>query len=85
MIDSQSFPLEVAGFPLLSEKGAYDSSSVYTLEDVQSIISYANEVSRLLNVRSFVTHGSSCSAVSMSSWCVTGYTTYRMYFESNRT
>ncbi|THH03664.1 hypothetical protein EW145_g6103, partial [Phellinidium pouzarii] len=39
--DAQSFPLEVPGFPELSQKGAYDSSSVYTGSDVDDIVSYA--------------------------------------------
>ena len=44
IVDSQSFPLQVPGFMELAEKGAYDADSVYTPEDVQSIIDYAGEV-----------------------------------------
>lgn len=45
IIDSQSFPLEVGAFPELSAKGAYSSKEVYSLDDIQQIIQYANEVS----------------------------------------
>lgn len=44
VVDSQSFPLEIPGFMDLSQKGAYDSSSVYTPADVADIISYAGAV-----------------------------------------
>ena len=44
IVDSQSFPLEVPGFMDLSQKGAYDSSSVYTPADVADIVSYAGAV-----------------------------------------
>ena len=44
VIDSQSFPLEVAAFPRLSEKGAYSTEEVYTKDDIQRIVQYANEV-----------------------------------------
>ncbi|KAI0642477.1 N-acetylhexosaminidase [Trametes meyenii] len=43
IIDSQSFPLEVPAFPELSEKGAYSLDEIYTQDDVQRIIKYANE------------------------------------------
>ncbi|EIW55410.1 N-acetylhexosaminidase [Trametes versicolor FP-101664 SS1] len=43
IIDSQSFPLEVGAFPELSAKGAYSSKEVYSLDDIQQIIQYANE------------------------------------------
>lgn len=38
--DSQSWPLEVPSLPLLSEKGAYGSSAVYTTQDVADIYEY---------------------------------------------
>ncbi|TDL19713.1 N-acetylhexosaminidase [Rickenella mellea] len=41
IVDSQSFPLQVPGFPELSAKGAYASNLVYTPADVQNIVSYA--------------------------------------------
>ncbi|KIJ54523.1 glycoside hydrolase family 20 protein [Sphaerobolus stellatus SS14] len=41
IVDSQSFPLEVAGFPELSQAAAYTSTSVYTSSDVQNIVKYA--------------------------------------------
>ena len=50
VIDSQSFPLEVAAFPELSAKGAYSPSEVYTLQDVQEVIAYANAVSSTSDV-----------------------------------
>ncbi|KDQ08352.1 glycoside hydrolase family 20 protein [Botryobasidium botryosum FD-172 SS1] len=43
VVDSQSFPLQVADFPELSEKGAYSPAQVYTPEDVKDIIAYAGE------------------------------------------
>ncbi|KZV60321.1 glycoside hydrolase family 20 protein [Peniophora sp. CONT] len=43
VVDSQSFPLEVPGYTDITEKGAYDSESVYTAEDVEEIINYAGE------------------------------------------
>ena len=44
VVDSQSFPLVVPGFEALSEKGAYNPASVYTLQDVQDIVAYAAAV-----------------------------------------
>lgn len=45
IVDSQSFPLEVAGFPELAQKGAYSSDESYTPADIQDIVSYAGAVS----------------------------------------
>ena len=45
VVDSQSFPLQVAEFPELSNKGAYSSDEIYTPSDVQDIVSYASAVS----------------------------------------
>ncbi|KAF9483398.1 N-acetylhexosaminidase [Pholiota conissans] len=41
VVDSQSFPLTIPGFPELSQKGAYSSSEIYSSADVQDIVSYA--------------------------------------------
>ncbi|KIM43081.1 glycoside hydrolase family 20 protein, partial [Hebeloma cylindrosporum] len=41
VVDSQSFPLVVPGFTVLSEKGAYNARSVYTTADVKEIVAYA--------------------------------------------
>ncbi|KAI0665445.1 N-acetylhexosaminidase [Trametes maxima] len=43
IIDSQSFPLGIPAFPELSEKGAYSLDEIYTGDDVQRIIKFANE------------------------------------------
>ncbi|KAF8903094.1 N-acetylhexosaminidase [Gymnopilus junonius] len=43
VVDSQSFPLTVPGFPELSQKGAYSSSEVYSTADVQDIVTYAGQ------------------------------------------
>lgn len=42
VVDSQSFPLQIPGFTEISDAAAYNSASVYSPEDVQDIISYAN-------------------------------------------
>ncbi len=44
VVDSQSFPLEIAEFPSLSAKGAYSSSSVYSASDIKDIVAYAAAV-----------------------------------------
>ena len=44
IVDSQSFPLQIDGFMDLSQKAAYSNSSVYTVKDVNDIVSYAAEV-----------------------------------------
>lgn len=44
IVDSQSFPLVIPGYPTLSAKGAYDSQSVYTAQAVDEIVKYANAV-----------------------------------------
>ena len=43
-MDSQSFPLEIPGFPEISGNGAYSAQSVYSQNDVEDIIAYAAEV-----------------------------------------
>ena len=50
IVDSQSFPLEVPGFPELSAKGAYSSANVYTQNDVAGIVSYAAAVSLFIHL-----------------------------------
>ena len=49
-IDSQSFPLDVEAFPELAEEGAYSTDEIYTREDIQQIIQYANEASPPFNL-----------------------------------
>ncbi|KZP19300.1 glycoside hydrolase family 20 protein [Athelia psychrophila] len=41
VVDSQSFPLEVAGFEELSQAGAYSTDQIYNASDVKDIIAYA--------------------------------------------
>ncbi|KAF8817042.1 N-acetylhexosaminidase [Phlegmacium glaucopus] len=41
VVDSQSFPLTIPGFPELSQKGAYSAQEVYSSKDVQDIVTYA--------------------------------------------
>ncbi|KAF7981486.1 hypothetical protein HWV62_33539 [Athelia sp. TMB] len=41
VVDSQSFPLEVAGFEELSQAGAYSADQIYSATDVQDILAYA--------------------------------------------
>ncbi|KAI8873156.1 beta-hexosaminidase [Ramicandelaber brevisporus] len=41
IVDSHSWPLVSEKFPLLSGKGAYSQSQVYTKRDIQQIIAYA--------------------------------------------
>ncbi|KAF8964336.1 N-acetylhexosaminidase [Flammula alnicola] len=41
VVDSQSFPLTIPGFPELSQKGAYSASQVFSSADVQDIVTYA--------------------------------------------
>jgi hexosaminidase len=45
VVDSQSFPLEIPGFPEISQKGAYSQGERYSTDDVQRIVKYAGEVS----------------------------------------
>lgn len=44
IVDSQSFPLEVPGFPELSQQGAYSARDTYSTVDVKDIVTYAAEV-----------------------------------------
>ena len=44
IVDSQSFPLEVAGFEELSQNGAYSAEEVYKKSDVEDVIMYAGSV-----------------------------------------
>ncbi|KAG6887326.1 hypothetical protein C0995_016145, partial [Termitomyces sp. Mi166 len=41
VVDSQSFPLDIPGFPELAAKGAYSSNEIYSTADVKDIVSYA--------------------------------------------
>ncbi|KAL4249769.1 Beta-hexosaminidase [Abortiporus biennis] len=41
--DSQSFPLDVPGFPELATQGAYSTSEIYSQSDVKKIVQFANE------------------------------------------
>jgi len=41
IVDAQSFPLTVPGFPELSQKGAYSAEEVYSSQDIQDIVTYA--------------------------------------------
>ncbi|PPQ72305.1 hypothetical protein CVT24_004582 [Panaeolus cyanescens] len=43
IVDSQSFPLTVPGFPELAQKGAYSEGQIYSTEDIRSIVQYAGE------------------------------------------
>ena len=45
VVDAQSFPLYIPGYPELSEKGAYSSQDIYSSQDVQDIVRYAGAVS----------------------------------------
>ena len=44
IVDAQSFPLTVPGFPELSQKGAYSAEEVYSSQDIQDIVTYAGVV-----------------------------------------
>ncbi|KAF9468709.1 N-acetylhexosaminidase [Collybia nuda] len=41
IVDSQSFPLDVPGFPEIASKGAYSSTEIYSPANIQDIVSYA--------------------------------------------
>jgi hexosaminidase len=43
--DSQSWPLDLSGFPELARAGAYSLSRKYTEDDIQGLVQYAGEVS----------------------------------------
>jgi len=50
VVDSQSFPLTIPGFPELSQQGAYSPDNVYSSEDVKDIVEYAGAVRRFLSL-----------------------------------
>ncbi|KAF4617318.1 hypothetical protein D9613_005806 [Agrocybe pediades] len=41
VVDSQSFPLTIPGFPELTQKGAYSADEIYSSADIQVIVTYA--------------------------------------------
>ncbi|KAF8133373.1 glycoside hydrolase family 20 protein [Boletus edulis] len=43
IVDSQSFPLEVAQYPQLAANGAYSADEIYSESDVQYLVQYAAE------------------------------------------
>nr|XP_027199030.1 beta-hexosaminidase subunit beta-like [Dermatophagoides pteronyssinus] len=43
IVDDQSFPFVSTTFPELSKKGSYRSNFIYTPEDVQKVLRYAND------------------------------------------
>ena len=44
VVDSQSFPLTIPGFPELSQQGAYSPDNIYSSKDVKDIVEYAGAV-----------------------------------------
>jgi hexosaminidase len=42
--DSQSWPLDLSGYPELASGGAYSLSRKYTEEDIKGLVQYAGEV-----------------------------------------
>lgn len=42
--DSQSWPLDLVGFPELADRGAYSPAQKYSEADIRRIIDYAAEV-----------------------------------------
>jgi len=48
IIDDNSWPLVSEVYPLFSENGAYDSWSVYTMDDVQTIVGHAHDLGILV-------------------------------------
>ena len=49
VVDAQSFPLTIPGFPELSQKGAYSAQEIYSSKDIDDIVKYAGAVRRLLS------------------------------------
>lgn len=48
IVDSQSFPWEIAQFPQLAQMGAYSEEETYLTTDVQDIVKFAAAVCSLL-------------------------------------
>lgn len=42
LVDAESYPLSVPQYPKLSGSGAWNSKSVYSAQDLESVVSYAN-------------------------------------------
>ena len=51
IVDAQSFPLTVPGFPELSQNGAYSAEKVYSSQDIQEIVTYAGVVRKPLFIK----------------------------------
>ena len=43
VVDANSFPLKLDGFPELADKGAYCPACVYTTDDVRAVVEYARQ------------------------------------------
>ena len=43
VVDANSFPLKLDGFPELADKGAYCPACVYTTDDVHAVVEYARQ------------------------------------------
>lgn len=41
LVDDESFPVKLASHPELAQYGSYSSAKIYTLEDVQGLITFA--------------------------------------------
>ena len=51
VVDAQSFPLTIPGFPELSQQGAYSAQEIYSSNDIQDIVKYAGVVRRPLSYK----------------------------------
>ena len=51
IVDAQSFPLTVPGFPELSQQGAYSAQEIYSSHDIKDIVKYAGVVRRPLSYK----------------------------------
>jgi glycosyl hydrolase family 20 len=55
VVDAQSFPLTIPGFPELSQQGAYSTQEVYSSSDIEDIVNYAGVVRRPFSYKKKVT------------------------------